>query len=465
MRRSKGDVNSSASGSALVKGRVLICSPSHSVYGGVETIVADLCRYLPAFGWDTVLGLGKGARFNDVTRYRAAYPDVPIVEIDGVRGTRQARREGLLGVVRRIRPDIVLIARLFDVYHVVSVLKRSRGGPRLAVAIRGYEPQYFFDAHLYRDHIDLCVADGEMIRRAAVEWTGLPEERVESIPGGVRPPEVEVSTRESGDVLRLGYVGRLDAGDKRIGDMVGLLEILEEWRFPYRLDIVGTGPAAADLRARLAPLVELGRVSFHGWLDHEALYGKIFPMLDCLVHFSPSEGVTIAPREAMAHGVVPVVSRFIGLAVERQFVEQTNALTFPVGDVRAAAACVRRLLAEPELLRRLSENAMQSQRGRYTFEGATRAWVEAFDRCLEQPVRTGELPRVPFRPDGRLTRAGVPPWLAQRLRDLLGRRHDHTDPGSEWPPWSGLMTPEAAASIRSFGESLEAACVEPTILG
>lgn len=447
-----------------MKGRVLICSPCHAVYGGVETIVADLCRYMPAFGWEIVLGLGKGAHFNDVARYRVAYPDVPIVEIDGVRGTRQARREGLVQTVQEVRPDIVLIARLFDAYHVVSVLKRSRGGPRLAVTIRGYEPQYFFDAQLYREHIDLCVADGRMIRRAAVEWTGLPEERVDNIPGGVRPPEVDVSARNFGDVLRLGYVGRLDAGDKRIGDLVGLVEILEVWRFPYRLDIVGTGPAATDLRARLAPLVEVGRVSFHGWLDHEALYRKIFPVLDCLVHFSPSEGVTIAPREAMAHGVVPVISRFIGLAVERQFVEETNALTFPVGDVRAAAACIRRLLAEPGLLRRLSENAMRSQRGRYTFEGATRAWAEAFDRCLGQPVRTGDLPPVPFPADGRLTRSEVPPWLAQRVRNLLGRRHDHSDPGSEWPTGSGLITPEATDSIRRFGESLEATCAESTIL-
>jgi hypothetical protein len=167
----------------------------------------------------------------------------------------------------------------------------------------------------------------------------------------------------------------------------------------------------------------------------------------------------------MAHGVVPVVSRFIGLAAEGHFVHEMNALTFPVGDVEAAAACVRRLLAEPGLLRRLSENAMQSQRGRYSFEGATRAWAEAFDRCVEQPARTGDLPRAPFPPDGRLARLGVPPWLAQQVRDLLGRRHDHTDPGSEWPTGSELMTWEAADSIRRFGERLEAACAESAILG
>ena len=444
--------------------RLLICSPSHAIYGGVESIVADLCRHLPAFGWDAILGLGKGGRFNDVERYREAYPDLPVVEIDGARGTRQARQEALLTAIRAVKPDIVLIARIFDAYQVVSALKRRRGAPRLAVTIQAYEPHYLSDARLFQRHIDLCVTSGEMLRRASVEWAGLPEERVVSVPGGVRAPEVRVSPREGGDVLRLGYVGRLDPGQKRIGDLVALLEIFERWSLRYRMEIVGTGPAEAELQGRLARLVEAGRVSFRGWLTGHALYHKIYPELDCLVHFAHTEGVTIAPREAMAHGVVPVVSRFIGLAVEGQFADKLNALTFPVGDIEAAAACVRRLFEEPGLLRRLSGNAMQSQRGRYSAEGAMRAWAEAFARCLEQPVRTGDLPSVPLPADGRLTRSGVPPWLAQRVRDLLGRRHDHTDPGSEWPTGSGLMTQEAADSIRRFGESLEAACAEPTIL-
>jgi glycosyltransferase involved in cell wall biosynthesis len=445
--------------------KVLICSPSHAIYGGVESIVADLCRDLPALGWAAVLGLGKGGRFNDVERYREAYPDLPVVELDGARGTRQARREGLLKAIRAVNPGVVLIARAFDAYQVVSALKRKRGAPRLAVTIQAYEPHYLFDARLYQRHVDLCVTSGEMLRRASIEWAGVPAERVVSVPGGVRPPEIPVAPRDGGEVWRLGYVGRLDPGQKRIGDLVALLEILERWNLHYRMEIVGTGPAEMDLQHRLAPLVEAGRVSFHGWLTGPALYHKIYPELDCLVHFAHTEGVTIAPREAMAHGVVPVVSRFIGLAVEGQFVHEMNALTFPVGDVEAAAACVRRLFEESGLLRRLSENAMQSQGGRYSSEGAMRAWAEAFDRCLEQPARTGDLPSVPFPPDGRLTRSGVPPWLAQRVRDLLGKRHDHTDPGSEWPTGSGLMTPEAAESIRRFGESLEAARAEPTILG
>jgi glycosyltransferase involved in cell wall biosynthesis len=444
--------------------KVLICSPSHAVYGGVETIVADLCRHLPTFGWQAILGLGKGGRFNDVERYRKAYPDLPALDIDGVRGTRQARWEGLREAIRAVRPDVVLIARVFDAYPVVSALKQRRGAPRLAVTIQAYEPHYLIDAWLYRQHIDLCVTSGEMLRKAVVGWSGLPEERVFNIPGGVRSPSVPVFSRSPGDVLRLGYVGRLDSWQKRIRDLIVLLELLEGSAFPYRLDVVGTGPVEAELRSRLSRLVNAGRVSFHGWLPRETLYQNIYPVLDCLVHFAHTEGVTIAPREAMTHGVVPVISRFVGLSVERHFFHEVNALTFPVGDVAAAAACVRRLFTEPRLLRRLSENAMQSQSGRYSFEGATSAWAEALDRCLVEPTRTGKLPKVPFPPDGRLTRLGVSPWMAQRVRDLLGRRHRHTDPGSEWPTGSGVGNRETVDSILRFAAEVDTARAETTIL-
>jgi hypothetical protein len=44
-----------------------MCSPSHAIYGGVETILGQLCGGLPKHGWEVILGLGQGYRFNDLT--------------------------------------------------------------------------------------------------------------------------------------------------------------------------------------------------------------------------------------------------------------------------------------------------------------------------------------------------------------------------------------------------------------
>jgi glycosyltransferase involved in cell wall biosynthesis len=402
-----------------------------------------------------IVGLGKGLRFNDTDEYRRIYPDVPAVDVDGTRGTRQGRCESLWRTIRGQEPDVVLLARPFDGYDVLARLKQRYSRPRLAVTIQVYEPHYFYDLRLYREHVDLCVTSGELIRRAVVAWSGLPEDRVVSVPGGVRPPRVGVVPRRFEGRLRLGYVGRIEDRQKRIFDLADAISLLEKRQVPYGLDIIGTGPDEGELRQRLARFVETGRVVFHGWQDHDALYERFLPRLDCLLHFAVTEGVTIAPREAMAHGVVPVISEFTGLKTEAHFVHEVNALTFPVGDVGEAVRCVERLVAEPELLGRLSRRAMASQTGLYSFEGTIESWANALNDCMSRPIRTGPLPRLAFAPDGRLARLGVSSELAQRLRNIVGRRHEHVDPGSEWPVSSGLMTEEAAEDIRQFAARVE----------
>src|ERR1044071_5155261 len=102
---------------------VLICSPSNSLHGGVENIIRDLCSEMPRRGWQPTLALGKGIRFNNVEAYRQAYPELPIIEIDGTGGTRASRLESLTNVIKKAQPDIVLSARIFDAYEAVSSLK------------------------------------------------------------------------------------------------------------------------------------------------------------------------------------------------------------------------------------------------------------------------------------------------------------------------------------------------------
>jgi len=436
--------------------KLLICSPSLALRGGVETIVNDLCRELPRRGWDPLLALGKGARFNNVDDYRRTYPDLPVTEIDGTAGTRRARIQALRKLIDSEAPDIVLSARIFDAFEAVASMKQQGQGPRLAVAIRTFEPPYLYDARLYRDCIDLCVPDGKLITAALIEWCGFDQNRIADIPGGIHPPNDRVEPRGTNKRLRLGYVGRLEQGQKRIFDFVPLLQSLDEMGLSYSLDIAGSGPDESELSHAMERWVSERKARIHGWLDHHALYDLIYPRIDCFVHFAHTEGVTIAPREAMAHGVVPVISEFTGLRSEGQFVHEWNSLTFPVGDVTAAARQVKRLVSEPSLLQRLSTNAINSQVGKYAFAGSMDAWAEALDRCMERPPARGAPPRLDLPPDGRLARMGLSPGAAQRVRTLLGKRHVHDDPGSEWPTGSGLLAEEAAEEIMRFSRDFEA---------
>lgn len=407
--------------------KLLICTPTASLQGGVERILEALARGLPPRGIEVIFALARGARFHDPDRFRAAFPFIKSADVDGTSGTAYGRRAALKRVVAEVDPDVVLIARMFDAYPACSALKRDGHRLRLTTTIQAYEPQYFADLRRYAEFVDLCVTSGELIANEARAIVP----HVVSIPGGVMPASRRVVHRDG--PLRIGYVGRLDPHQKRALDLIAFSEELHRRGIAYTMEIAGDGPVLDQLREALP------HARFHGWLSTEELYARVYPELDVLVHFAAWEGVTIAPREAMAHGVVPVVSRFPGIEIERQMIDGETALTFPVGDVIAAADCIARLDADRSLLARLSSNAAASQSGIRSYEGALDAWAAAFHATLQRPARIGEILPSETRDSGLLTRLHVPDALAERIRRV--RRREHSEPGAEWPHCSSLSEP------------------------
>ena len=422
--------------------RLFICTPTASLHGGVERIIESLATHLPARGFEVLFGLAKGARFHDPQRFRQAYPIVRGVDIDGTSGSMYGRRRALRQAILEVDPDVVLIARMFDAYPVCSDLKARGHRLRLAVTVQAYEPNYFVDLARYADFVDVCVTSGELIAAAVRRFTSLPHERVRSIPGGVAPAR---RMREPhGGPLRIGYAGRLSQQQKRILDLPLVERELERRGVPFTLSIAGAGEEADALR------VALSKAHLLGWLSTAELYERVYPELDVFVHFAEWEGITIAPREAMAHGVVPVMSRFTGLEAEGQFEHETNALLFPVGDVGAAADAIERLDRDRDLLERLSRSAGASQGGIRSEAGAIDAWAEAFRIALEHPPRVGaRLPAAP-RDGGLLSRLHVPASVAEVVRRV--RPFASGSAGGEWPHWSGIPDRELMAAAEAFAK-------------
>ena len=421
--------------------RVFVCTPTHATQGGVERILEALASGLPRHGYEVVFGLAKGARFHDPDAFRRALPSVRGVDVDGSSGTGYGRRRALTRAIVDADPDIVLIARLFDAYPVAASLKQRGHRLRLAVTLQAYEPEYFPDLRAYAEWVDLVVTSGKLIATAVERFTSLPAERIRSIPGGVTAPQRLVQ-HDDQRPLRIGYAGRLEQLQKRALDLAALAVELRRRGIAFTLDVAGEGTVAAELRERIPD------ARFHGWLSHAALYDSFYPRLDVLVHFAEWEGITIAPREAMAHGVVPVISRFTGSVVEGEFIDGENALQFPVADIGAAADCIARLDRDRQFLHRLSSAARDSQSGIRSEEGAIEAWANAFELALASRSRRNsiipELPQV----GGHLRR--LPPPLAELARRL--RPFPHQDAGSEWPHWSGTRDEALFDELRRLAE-------------
>lgn len=415
---------------------VLVLTPTAALRGGVESVLDDLNAGLPSRGWRLVFGLARG-RFHDPRAYRAEHPGLESIELDAGTGTRLGRVRAIQQALRRVRPEIVLNARLFDTYEAVAALKLRGQAVRLATMVQAFEQEYLHDVARYADFVDLCLTSGQLLAQTVQRTSGLPAERVLSIPGGVRPALRARVLATPGSALRLGYVGRLDQVQKRILDLPLVLARLDGLGVPWTCRVAGTGACEAELRASLAALGLAQRVRFEGWRSLTQLYEDVYPELDVFLHLAAFEGVTIAPREAMLHGVVPVIARFEGLEAEGHFVHERTALVFPVGDVGAAAQALARLHHERALLARLGVAACASQQGPGSLAAVLDAWDQALRRLLDAPLRVApRLPREP-PPSGRLAAWGLPAPVSEWLRRLARRRTPAADAGAEWPHWSG----------------------------
>jgi glycosyltransferase involved in cell wall biosynthesis len=208
--------------------------------------------------------------------------------------------------------------------------------------------------------------------------------------------------------LRLCYVGRLDINSKRITDLVLVVEALANGGVKAKLTIIGTGAAAEELRRRMMPFVEDGRVVFLGQLSPEEVWAALGEEHIFLLP-SAYEGLSGALLEAMSHQIAPISTKVSGSVDVIE--DGVNGFLVSVGDISAMASRIGLLDNDRVALRQMALEARKSVQERFSTEavvvdvlklarsvrddtsvlnvGAGSRWASAgilWDRILEHPA-------------------------------------------------------------------------------
>lgn len=414
-----------------MKRPILFVSPSAYPLGGVQTWLDYLLPGLAERGWRPVLGLVAG-RFHDVGHYLKVHPWPDAVAIANPTGSPEGRIRALIAAIRQVRPQLVVSVNIPDVYAAIERLRaRREASPYIVMSNHSIEAQYLGDARSWRHVLDGMIGTNRLTCRLAEEWADLESARVHYAPYGVEFPSSPVRRSWNVGPLRIAYSGRLDEGQKRAGDIPGILDRLEALGVAYHFQVAGGGPSEPALRERLRSGIESGRVRFLGVLDPAALNERLYDWADVLLVTSFWETGPIVIWEAMARGLPVVSSRYVGSGLEGSLKEGDNCLLFPVGDVETAAAQLRRA-ADPAIRAALAERGDQLVRDRYTREQSVAIWDRCLRAILQQPRRENRAQPAPVTPAGRLDR-----WLGtgvgESVRRVLGIRFAHASAGGEWP--------------------------------
>ncbi len=169
---------------------------------------------------------------------------------------------------------------------------------------------------------------------------GIASKRIHQVDNAIEPPSPDDDARiaEVRQELQLANVGFVFGAVSRLSAEKNLAQLLEAFQplaqhmSGAHLLIVGDGPEREALEARCRELSLTFQVTFAG---NRSDMGTIYPLLDCLVLPSLTEGMPLVVLEAMTRGI-PVVASAVG-DVPRLLAHANHARLVPPGD-RAALA-------------------------------------------------------------------------------------------------------------------------------
>ncbi len=219
-----------------------------------------------------------------------------------------------------------------------------------------------------------------------VSGYGADPERLTLIPNGIDPAPFDraaASPRGQGARLELGFVGRLEHGQKGVMHLPGIVEALDARGVPYRLRIAGKGIHEDRLKAALAGAVAAGRVEFLGALPPDAI-PDFLAETDIYLFTSRFEGMPNALIEAMMAGAVPVCFNIEGIT-DFMIEDGRTGLLRPQEDCAGVAEAVARLQDERAGLGQMARAVAEAARARFSNRVAAQAYAKAYHEVAAEP--------------------------------------------------------------------------------
>ena len=316
--------------------------------GGTYTLFRHLRDGLCSHGV-TVRWLASGREQAEGLRRAFLAEEMRYGSIVAPEETSETRRaEAIVEHLQNAGYDAVIVNVLADRVQTNVARYLHRSLLRLMI-VHNITPGTYAAAAAVRDHVHATVAVSPRILDDLARRHRFPVDRLHAIPNALNGCRGSVSRKPRRDGrLRILSLGRVEETAKGVFWLPRILGLLQD--LPVSLTIAGTGPDQDELRRRLQRFGV--RVSFLGDVPPVGV-SEVMAGHDVLLMPSRFEGFGFTLLEAMATGCVPIASHLRGVT---DFVVShgRTGLLFPVGDIRGAAAQVRRLAEDRDLLERLS---------------------------------------------------------------------------------------------------------------
>jgi glycosyltransferase involved in cell wall biosynthesis len=389
-------------------GRILFTAWDFSI-GGVGSYTLNFGRTLRRRGY-TVGALVPepfGELYSD---FRDGLDFVEIVR-RGIE-TRSAYLRRLVQRITVLKPDVLINSAVPMVQAVIPLLPENILRISLVHSIMEHEPKI---ALAHGAWVDWVVAVSDSVRER-VDRQNREGVKLSTIPVGLEIPSRKPPRQKAATPLRLIYVGRISP-EKNLPGLLRVLTCLHDSSVPFTMTVVGDGPEMASVRSQAERLPCRGQLEFRGTLSPREV-GDLLDEHDFLLMTSHFEGTPHVALEAMAHGLVVLVSHIPG-ATDRIITHGVDGFLCDKDATEDYVAILRRVSSDPAEFGAISAAARRTVLSRYSADTIVAQYESLFKGGRVSTKPAMELDgQVQVPRDLRLNFPGIILQAKHRLVDI-----------------------------------------------
>ena len=343
--------------------------------GGVEAWLKDMIYWCNQAEWENYFLLTKKGQ-EGLTEIEEHVVD--FFYEDALCFSQEYIKKGI-DLLKRNAPCTMIFSRVDALMISACILKGKYPNLyRIVVVDHGSCDGMYRDILSYREMIDkyVCVSSGIKERIAAY---GISSEKLFSM---TIPMSYEKSLKRDYSLnkckpIHLGYAGRLEIFEKRMDILMKLIRELEKRKINYVLEIAGTGRCYQQIKQLLEDLDIEDHVFLRGLLNRKKM-NVFWKRQDIAINVSDNEGTPISNMEAMLNGVVPVVTKTIGVMDDVH--DKINGFVVPICDYMSMADKIEYLSKKRELLPQMGRKAREEMIPKMDMNAYMNMWSEIVHR-------------------------------------------------------------------------------------
>lgn len=261
------------------------------------------------------------------------------------------------GLIKKIMEEIpctIVCNSIAEVYYAAYCVKRLYPNQVRIIVVQHNNRELTIRSVCENiEYIDSIVAVSKDICRTLYNTYGVPKNKLHYKESFVKCEELLERTYSTSEKpIKICFVSRIEIIHKRCDLLIPIIQLLEEKGCNYELNIAGVGKFLKELEIFINNNKLGSKVFCLGFLQNEEV-NNLLREQDIFLQCSECEGSSLSLLEAMAYGVVPVVTR---AGTAEDFIENgQSGYICEVNDVEALCEAIIMLEQNRKLLPTFAE--------------------------------------------------------------------------------------------------------------